>query len=208
MATSLLILFTQPEKVANILSPMLPPLLLIPPRPAPLNQSEKPLPDSSPNSPPFVTLNAFASASASTFAPGPIPQEPIVFEDGQRLRHEPLTDVARRIQKETHQHQEGQRAVMEKKHNGKLNVITLAEGDFTMLAIPSEDRTSLDDPRLAVKIIGVPKDNIYTLQCKYGILKRSVGISSLDVMHADVARRLRPEIDNASSTVITLHKAA
>ena len=52
---------------------------------------------------------------------------------------------------------------MKKKYNGKFNVVMFEEGDFAMLKIPSGDRTSLDDRRLAIKIIGIPKSDVYTL---------------------------------------------
>ena len=65
-------------------------------------------------------------------------------ENDQAARYVPLTETARQIQKETQEHQEGQRGVMKKKHDGKRRVVTFVIGDFASIALPASDRTALD----------------------------------------------------------------
>ena len=50
-----------------------------------------------------------------------------------------------------------------KKYNAKKNVIIYAEGEFTILALTSSDRVSLDQRRLLVKITKMLKFNCYKL---------------------------------------------
>ena len=97
---------------------------------------------------------------------------------------------------------------MKKKHDGTKNVVTFKEGDFASLAIPAGDRTALDDHRMFVKIIKVPRDNIYILQCEHGILNHNVGITSLNTVVDDMVRRIRELIDKAPTKKISLHAAA
>ena len=124
------------------------------------------------------------------------------------IQHEPLTEIARQIQRETQEHQEGQRIMMKKRHDGYKKVVTFKIGDFAPVAIPRGDRTSLDPKRMHVKIIGVPKDDVYILQCQYGVIDRKIGISSLNILDDDIVRRIRENLDNAPTEEISLHKAA
>ena len=62
------------------------------------------------------------------------------------------------------------------------------EGDFITLVIPSGDRTPLDAKQIVVKIVKVPRANIYTLQYQFRVLDQNVGTASLNIMHKDVAR--------------------
>ena len=55
------------------------------------------------------------------------------------------------------------RETMRKKHDGKKNVVVFTEGEFATLVITGSDRTLLDMRRILVKIVDVPKFNIYQL---------------------------------------------
>ena len=219
----------------DIPPPVLPPLLHNPSRPAP---DDDPALVTLANDSALTRLKAFleeicianptsenlstetlpASNSASENLPAPNPallenrnhdsDQPITFKEGQTLRHEPLTDVAYQIQRETQEHQAGQRAAMKKRHDRSKNVVIFKDGDFATVAIPANDRTPLDARRLTVKVIGVPKDDVYKLQCRHGILDRAIGISSLNAVHDDIIRRIREDIDNAPTNKISLHAAA
>ena len=59
---------------------------------------------------------------------------------------------------------------MKKKHDGKRNVVTFAKGDFATLVIASGDRTGVDPKRMNVKIVKVLRDDVYKLQCEWGII--------------------------------------
>ena len=79
---------------------------------------------------------------------------------------------------------------MKKKHNGTKNIVTFKEGDFASLVIPTGDHTALDDHRMFIKIIKVPRDNIYILQCEYGILNYNISITSLNTVVNNMVRRI------------------
>ena len=100
------------------------------------------------------------------------------------------------------------REIMRKKHDGKKNVVVFTEGEFATLAITGSDRASLDMRRILVKIVDVPKFNIYQLQCEHGILERKVTASSLNTVPEAVARRYHNLFLNAPTKTLTLSTAA
>ena len=52
---------------------------------------------------------------------------------------------------------------MRKKHDAEKNVVVFSEGDFATLSLTGSERTALDQRRILVKILEVPKFNSYVL---------------------------------------------
>ena len=126
----------------------------------------------------------------------------------KQMRHEPITEKAQTIQKMTQDHQTRVRERMKNKYDGNKNVVEFSEGDFATLAISGSDRASLDQRRILVKIIKMPKTNCYELQTPHGILERKVTASSLNTIDEDVVRRFKDHFINAPTKKISLHAAA
>ena len=121
-----------PEKVIDLPAPVLPLLLHIPSRPPP---SDDPfLSNAAPPQDTTLPENILEDSTSSSVSTA------ISSEDEPVTRQEPLTDIGRQIERETQEHQAGQRAAMKKKHDGKRNVVIFKKGDFASLAIFKGDR--------------------------------------------------------------------
>ena len=145
--------------------------------------------------------------------PPPLPsttEHPIDADDeGNRgPRHEPVNEVAYKLEADAQIYRTHRRELMKKKHDGKHNVVTFRKGDFATIAIHGNDRTSLDYRRMLVKIIDVPRQDTYKLLSIHGVLDRNVKVSSLNEVGEDLSRPHLADFDAAPlNKVITIHQA-
>ena len=121
---------------------------------------------------------------------------------------EPLNESTQILEAQVLQHQTARREGMQKKYDASHKVVVFKEGDFATLAIPKENRVPLDNLRMIVKILEIPRYNRHRLQSQYGILKGQFSTSSLNVLDEQLFPEVGPLFQNAPTTNILLSQAA
>ena len=146
--------------------------------------------------------------------PPPLPsttEHPINADDkGNRgPRHEPVNEIAKKLEADAQIHQSHRRELMKRKHDGRHNVVTFKKGDFATIAIHGNDRTLLDYRHMLVKIIDVPRQDTYKLLSIHGVLDRNIKISSLNKVSDDLSWPYHTKFDTVPlDKVITIYQAA
>ena len=107
----------------------------------------------------------------------------------ENLTSEIDTDLDNRVR----EHQEAVRERMTHKYAIQHEVETFKIGQILTLKIPVEERSSLDDKRLFVKVLSMPADNKYRLQCAFGVLENAYPTRELNkltsVLQEDIAEK-------------------
>ena len=100
------------------------------------------------------------------------------------------------------------RQKMAEAYNKKHEIIVYSLNDYVTVKVPREDRTATDNLRLFGRIIEIPKNNRYKIQCEYGVLDRLYSTKDLNKLSDENQSTIAERFKNAPFTPITIHAAA
>ena len=100
------------------------------------------------------------------------------------------------------------RQKMAEAYNRKHEIIVYSLNDYVTVKVPREDRTATDNLRLFGRIIEVPKNNRYKIQCEYGVLDRLYSTKDLNKLSDQNQSTIAERFKNAPFTPVTIHAAA
>ena len=116
--------------------------------------------------------------------------------------------LAEQQDQEVRDHQQLVRERMINKYSNQHEIQSFEQGQIVTLKLPNEDRSALDNKCLFCKVIKMPVENKYKLQCEYGIISNLYPTRQLNAVGSILQARYAEAADAWPTRELTLTAAA